>query len=156
VVLTQSRKSGVLSLHVGAGNVRQFFPRHIQMVELELDHLRIICTLDHSFWQDRPEILDMRLSSWLESKRHSGKLTSHAAPVALIPTGESSFQLQLNLEEPKQVQRSAPAVATAGSLALAPGQTERRAAVRRPVMRELGRLKLNELNTEHPFAAALH
>jgi hypothetical protein len=156
VVLTQGRKSGVLSLHVGAGNVRQFFPRHIQMVELELDHLRIVCTLDPTFWQDRPEIHDTRLSLWLESKRHSGKLPSHAAPVALIPSGESSFRLQLSLEEPVKVQPVELAEATVPSTGPPSGQVERRAAPRRPVMRELGRLNLNELNTEHPLAAALN
>ncbi len=35
-----------------------------------------------------PEIHDMRLSLWLESKRSSGKLGPQAAPMVLVPSGE--------------------------------------------------------------------
>jgi hypothetical protein len=85
----------VVGLHIGAKNVKQYFPRHLQLVELELDHLLIICGLEPSFWQDRPEIFDLRLSSWLEAKRRSGKLTSTKASLAMIPRGEHLFRLQM-------------------------------------------------------------
>ena len=98
VVQTHDRhpgRSGTLGLHIGAVNVRQYFPRDVKLVELELDHLRIVCPLEPSFWEDNPEIHDLRLSSWLESKRNSGKLGSQAAPVAMIPSGKCSFRLQM-------------------------------------------------------------
>ncbi|HEX4322596.1 MAG TPA: hypothetical protein VHZ52_16905 [Acidobacteriaceae bacterium] len=98
VVLTQDRHtghSGAVGLHIGAVNVQQYFPRGVEMVELELDHLRIVCPLEPSFWQDQPEIHDHRLSSWLEAKRNSGKLGLRSAPVAMIPCGRSSFRLQI-------------------------------------------------------------
>ena len=86
---------GAIGLLIGEVNVREHFPRDVEMVELELDHLRIACPLEPSFWQDRPEIHDFRLSSWLESKRNSGKLAAQSAPVALIPSGKDSFRLQI-------------------------------------------------------------
>jgi len=111
VVLTQPRHpghSGVIGLHVGADNVREHFPRDVHFVELELDHLNIACTLDPSFWEDRPEIHDTRLSLWLESKRSSGKLAGQQAPVSLIPSGAGKFRLELAVaEEPGEAPRSA-------------------------------------------------
>jgi hypothetical protein len=98
VVTTRDRhpgQTGAMGLHVGETNVREFFPRGTQVVELELDHLRIACSLHESFWEDQPEIHDRRLSSWLESKRNSGKLGAHDAPVAMVPCGEFSFRLQM-------------------------------------------------------------
>jgi hypothetical protein len=98
VVQTQDRHTGhagVVGLHIGAINVAQYFPRDVEMIELELDHLRIVCPLEPSFWQDQPEIHDHRLSSWLEAKRNSGKLGQQAAPVAMIPSGKYSFRLQI-------------------------------------------------------------
>jgi hypothetical protein len=98
VVLTQERHSGhtgAIGLHVGELNVREYFSDGETLVELELDHLRIVCPLEPSFWQGRPEIHDYRLSSWLESKRNSGKMASQAAPVAMIPSGKGAFRLQI-------------------------------------------------------------
>ena len=98
VVQTQDKhpgRSGTVGLHIGIENVQQHFPRNMQLIELELDHLRIACRLEPSFWEDRPEIHDLRLSSWLESKRNSGKLGLQSAPIAMIPRGEYSFRLQM-------------------------------------------------------------
>ncbi|WP_263356938.1 hypothetical protein [Acidicapsa ligni] len=94
VVLTQDKRPGVVGLHVGTENAHQFFPHGTFFVELELDHLRIVCTLDPSFWLDRPVIHDLRLSSWLDSKRTSGKLASRTAQLSLIPSGPNAFRLQ--------------------------------------------------------------
>ena len=111
VVQTQDKRpghSGALGLHIGEVNVSQYFPRGLQIVELELDHLRISCTLEPDFWLDRPEIHDYRLSSWLELKRNSGKLASHSAPVALIPCGVSAFRLQLIAKDERDQSLTAP------------------------------------------------
>jgi len=62
-------------------------------VELELDHLRIVCTLHPQFWDDDPEIHDERLLSWLEAKRMNGKLDQSPAPIAMIRAGEHTFRL---------------------------------------------------------------
>jgi hypothetical protein len=98
VVLTQERHSGhfgAIGLHIGEMNVREYFSEGETVIELELDHLCISCPLEPSFWQGRPEIHDYRLSSWLESKRNSGKIASQAAPVAMIPSGKGAFRLQI-------------------------------------------------------------
>lgn len=101
VAKTQDRQPGhrgAMGLHVGAENVQQYFPPNVSVIELELDHLQIACSLEPSFWQGKAEIHDTRLSSWLESKRASGKLGAHDAPVTLIPTGNYAFKLQIGVE----------------------------------------------------------
>ncbi len=94
-------RKGLVGLHVGALNVLEHFPRGLQDIELELDHLRIVCPLEPSFWSDSPVIHDQRLSLWLEAKRASGKLAGKSAPVTLIPLEDGRvFRLQLmNKEE---------------------------------------------------------
>jgi hypothetical protein len=93
VVNAKSKGLGMTGLHIGDGNVQQLFPPNVPTVELELDHLRIVCTLEPEFWEGEPEIHDERLVSWLESKRMNGKLASVPAPVAMIPAGEHAFRL---------------------------------------------------------------
>src|SRR5580704_16544474 len=93
VVRTKSRGLGMTGLHVGDGNVQRLFPPDVPIVELELDHLRIVCTLNPEFWEGEPEIPDDRLVAWLESKQRNGKLAPSPAPVVMIPSGEHAFRL---------------------------------------------------------------
>jgi hypothetical protein len=93
VVRGKSKRLGMTGLHVGDGNVQRLFPPDMPTVELELDHLRIVCTLEPKFWEGEPEIHDERLLAWLESKRMNGKLAPLPAPVVMIPAGEHAFRL---------------------------------------------------------------
>jgi len=93
VVNVKNGRRGMTGLHVGDGNVQRLFPPDVPTVELELDHLRIVCTLGPEFWEGEPQIHDDRLVSWLESKRMNGKLASVPAPVAMIPAGDHAFKL---------------------------------------------------------------
>lgn len=94
------RHMGLVGLHIGALNVQEHFPRGLEAVELELDHLRIVCTLEPSFWSDSPVIHDQRLSLWLEAKQSTGKLAGKSAPVMLTPLdGGRAFRLQLISKE---------------------------------------------------------
>jgi len=93
VVKTKSGRLGMTGLHVGDGNVQRLFPPDVPVVELELDHLRILCTLEPEFWNGNPEIHDERLIAWLESKRTNGKLAPRPAPVVMIPAGDHAFRL---------------------------------------------------------------
>ena len=86
---------GAVGLYIGNVNVERYFPRDFGHIELELDHLRIVCPLEPDFWEECPEIHDLRLSSWLESKRNSGKLATQPAPVAMIPCGDKTFRLEI-------------------------------------------------------------
>jgi len=97
-----------LGLHVGIRNARQYFPRHSNAVELHMDHLVIVCTLPPAFWDAKPEIFDERLSSWLHSKRDSGKLSNQPSPITLIPNGEGSFRILLMREDRKDPLRMGP------------------------------------------------
>ena len=94
VVNAKSGRRGISGLRVGAGDVYELFPPDVPTVELELDHLRIVCTLGPEFWGDEPEIHDERLVSWLESKRMNGKLAAQPAPLAMVPSGDHVFKLQ--------------------------------------------------------------
>ena len=94
VVKTQSGGHGLTGLHVGASNVRRYFPKDASVIELQLDHLRIQCGLDPNFWLDRPEIYDPRLNAWLESKQLRGRSNQPSKLVAMIPSGKNSFRLQ--------------------------------------------------------------
>jgi hypothetical protein len=93
VVKTRSNGLGVTGLHVGKDNVQRYFPKHIAVIELQLDHLQIQCGLQPDFWQGDPEIRDPRLCAWLESKHMHGKRDRAPIPLALIPTGENAFRL---------------------------------------------------------------
>jgi len=94
VVKTQSRGRGLTGLHVGATNVRRYFPREVSEIELELDHLHIQCGLPPRFWDGEPEIHDPRLCAWLESKTAHTKPDRTPVPLNMIPSGNNSFKLQ--------------------------------------------------------------
>jgi hypothetical protein len=94
VVKTQSKARGVTGLHVGANNVRRYFPKHVSVIELQLDHLQIQCGLNPGFWQGQPEIFDPRLCAWLESRHLHGKPDRNPVSLAMVPAGENSFRLQ--------------------------------------------------------------
>jgi hypothetical protein len=93
VVNSKSKRQGMTGLHIGGGDVQRLFPPDMPTVELELDHLRIVCTLSPEFWEGEPEIHDERLVSWLESKHMNGKLAARPAPIAMIPAGDHAFRL---------------------------------------------------------------
>ncbi len=94
VVKTQRKGRSVTGLHVGANNVKRYFPKDTSVIELQLDHLQIQCGLDPDFWRDQPEIHDPRLCAWLESKHLHAKPGRTPVPLAMIPAGKNSFRLQ--------------------------------------------------------------
>ena len=108
VVTSQCSGHRVTGLYVGASNVRRYFPKTINQIELQLDHLRIECGLKPDFWNGQPEIHDPRLCLWLESKQQSGR-GSASLPLAMIPSGQNSFILGPpsleNLSKPEPVSR---------------------------------------------------
>jgi hypothetical protein len=94
VVKTQSKGRGVTGLHVGANNVRRYFPTGISSIDLQLDHLLIQCGLKPDFWQGEPEIFDPRLCAWLESRHMHAHPDRAPIPLAMIPEGKNSYRLQ--------------------------------------------------------------
>jgi hypothetical protein len=81
-------------LQVGANNVRRYFEKGTEVIELELDHLQIQCQLGEQFWQDLPEISDRRLSAWLEAKNFHDRPSRTPVPLAMIPNGKNCFKLR--------------------------------------------------------------
>lgn len=94
VVKTQVKGSEVTGLHIGARNVRRYFPKRIRVIELQLDHLQIQCGLSPQFWHGEPEINDPRLCEWLGFKviHHGGGRKD--VRLAMIPAGKNSFALR--------------------------------------------------------------
>jgi hypothetical protein len=94
VVKTQLKGSEVTGLHVGARNVRKYFPKGVYVIELQLDHLQIQCGLSPQFWQGEPEIHDPRLCEWLDFKviHHTGGQKD--VRLAMIPAGKNIFTLR--------------------------------------------------------------
>lgn len=93
MVKAQYRGDHVASLYVGPNNVRRYFSKRFDAVELQLDSLRIVCGLTPHFWLDKPEIQDPRLCVWLETKRPQARPCKTDIPFALIPAGDNSFRL---------------------------------------------------------------
>ncbi len=94
VVRTQCKGRGITGLHVGVNNVRRYFPKHTEAIELQLDHLRIQCGLSPEFWQGHPDIFDPRLCAWLEARHMHSRCDRTPVPLAMIPAGENAFRLQ--------------------------------------------------------------
>lgn len=94
VVRTQLKGGEVTGLHIGARNVRRYFPKGTRVIELQLDHLQIQCGLSPEFWNGRPEIHDPRLCEWLDFKvaRHTGE--HKQVKLAMTPAGGSVFRLR--------------------------------------------------------------
>jgi hypothetical protein len=88
VVKAQYDGTHVSGLYVGVNNVRRYFSRRIQVIELQLDHLQIQCGLTPRFWEGQPEIHDPRLSLWLESKQLHDRPCRTPVPLAMIPSGK--------------------------------------------------------------------
>lgn len=95
VVKTQFKGGEVTGLHVGARNVRRFFPKTVHVIELQLDHLQIQCGLSPEFWRGRPEIHDPRLCEWLDFKVcYGGNGEPKQVRLAMTPAGENTFRLR--------------------------------------------------------------
>lgn len=94
VVTTLGKGREIKGLRVGADNVRRYFPRETAVIELELDHLQIQCSLPPGFWLDQPVIHDPRLGAWLESKQFHEKPSRDPIPLSLVPSGKNSFRLR--------------------------------------------------------------
>ena len=94
VVTIKNKGTLVTGLNVGATNVRRYFPKQVDAIELQLDHLQIECGLNSDFWQGDGEIHDPRLCAWLELKGSSGLRGRTPVLLAMVPAGKNSFRLQ--------------------------------------------------------------
>jgi hypothetical protein len=93
LVKSQCIGNRVIGLVVGKNNVRRYFPRNVEAINLELDHLLIECGLAARFWDGEPEIHDPRLCLWLESKQSRESNCRASVPLCMTPTGEGKFSL---------------------------------------------------------------
>jgi hypothetical protein len=93
LVKTQCKGHEYTGVEVGTRNVRRYFPKQIQVIEIELDHLQIQCGLQPGFWNGHSEISDPRLCAWLEAKNFNGKPGEQPIPLVLVPSGKNCFRL---------------------------------------------------------------
>jgi hypothetical protein len=113
VVRSQCNGHRITGLYVGLRNARRYFPRNLDSIDLEIDHLRIQCGLTPQFWDDDPQIHDSRLCEWLELKQFAKQGYRHSMPLAMIPSGENSFVLRLGgFQHNRRPVRSVDSVAT--------------------------------------------
>ena len=102
LVETFSRAPGKTGLRVGVENAQRFFPESISEIDIHLGHLQIRCSLTPEFWRGKPDIFDVRLSAWLESKYLHGKRDKTPIRLAMVPigTGTSIFRVRpVSLDE---------------------------------------------------------
>lgn len=88
IVTTQNKGRSITGLRVGTSNVRRYFRHGLEAIDLELDHLRIRCALQASFWHGRPEISDPRLCAWLQNKFFREGLSGSPIPLEMVGTGD--------------------------------------------------------------------
>jgi len=93
VVKSQCTGRRITGLFVGTNNVHRYFPRRVESIDLQIDHLRIRCGLGPQFWDGEPEIHDRRLCAWLELKQWNSPGTRTSMPLSMTPSGENSFIL---------------------------------------------------------------
>ncbi len=94
VVKTQCKGCEVTGLEVGQKNVQRYFPKHVDVIELQLDHLQIQCGLAPEFWEGQAEIKDPRLCEWLHFKIGNHRPGQAPIPLAMIPSGKNCFRLR--------------------------------------------------------------
>jgi hypothetical protein len=94
VVKTQNKGRRLTGLNVGVDNVRRYFPKEIQIIELQLGYLQIQCGLEPDFWQDQPKIRDPRLCAWLEFKYPYGKPDRPPTLLTMIISENNSFRVE--------------------------------------------------------------
>ncbi|MGA3131795.1 MAG: hypothetical protein ABSD59_13400 [Terracidiphilus sp.] len=94
IVKTQHKGREFTGVEIGVTNVRRYFPRDANVIELHLDHLLIQLGLNPDFWQGHAQICDPRLRAWLESKNFHARPGDAPIPLALIPSGKNCYRLQ--------------------------------------------------------------
>lgn len=94
VVKTQNQGRSVTGLHIGRRNVRRYFPKVVQSIDIDLDQLQIQCSLDPAFWDGDPNIEDARLCAWLEAKSLHRKPRRGPVLLDMTPAGQNAYRLQ--------------------------------------------------------------
>src|SRR5579864_5438534 len=90
VVKTQKDGRDQTGLLIGEANVRRYFRKDMESINLRLDDLHIQCTLSAEFWDKYPEIHDPRLSEWLESKVWPER-RGREPMLSMVPSGINTF-----------------------------------------------------------------
>lgn len=105
IVTMQIKGRSIIGISFSLSDARDCFPTGTRAIDLELDHLRIRCDLNESFWRGRPEISDPRLCGWLQTKFFGKNLSS--LPLSLeLSKKDDCYQLHFL---PAQQNASRPA-----------------------------------------------
>ncbi|MGH9561787.1 MAG: hypothetical protein ACRD3S_10060 [Terracidiphilus sp.] len=94
IVKTQCKGREFTGVEIGAENVRRYFPKDINVIDLHIDHLLIQLGLEPEFWEGHAQLCDRRLCAWLESKNFHGRPGEEPIPLVLIPMGKNCYRLK--------------------------------------------------------------
>lgn len=94
VVRTECKGRKVTGIYIGARNVRRNFPREVLVIDFELGHLHIGCSLGPGFWRDQPRICDPRLCDWLEFKLYRERRHVTPLPLVLVHASKNTYRLR--------------------------------------------------------------
>ncbi len=95
VVKTHCTGLAVTGVHVGTTNVRRYFPKSIEVIELQLDHLRIQCGLAPDFWRDQRRFTIPGSAPGSSPSFFIPSRIKTQFPSPMIPSGKNSFRLQI-------------------------------------------------------------
>lgn len=95
IVKIQNSGRSITGIRIESSDVRRFFPKGSNPVELELGHLRIRCELQARFWFDQPEISDRRLCRWLEEQLFELRMPGIPVPLEMVRRG-NVYRLHLH------------------------------------------------------------
>lgn len=112
VVHTRSRDGRFQGIHIGAENVRRYFPPSQSGIELLLGHLQIHCELKPEFWQGQPEIDDSRLADWLEVQCHRDRTPGGCVSLTMSRAGDNCFRIEIARDAPSPAPRTETRVGT--------------------------------------------
>lgn len=108
VVQTRSRDGRFLGIHIGAENVRRYFPPTHSSIELLLGHLHIHCELEPEFWHGQPQIDDPRLADWLKAQCHRNRTPGSCVALTMTRVGDDCFQVEIQRPAPPPETRAKP------------------------------------------------
>jgi len=92
-VIVSAWKNGTYGIRIGKKNVRKYFKRNWDQVEIKIDGIFHEFKLSSKFWTTCPEIRGKELRDWLRSQKSIPWFKGHPPRFELVPLSENMFRL---------------------------------------------------------------